>query len=446
MRRMFTQLFTIALGLALVAPPALAEIVSVRFNGLITYSVLDMYRDDTHLGQKHAAQFKLIIDDQEVPTFCMDIDTDVVLDQWYEAEAYPLPTTSPWCEIGYILSTYEAVDNHTGAVMQLAMWKLIDDHAEVPATVWATDAQVELGASELAEEADGRCSLACSEAPTVSVTLEPTEDGLLAGQVVVTSDGAPVHGVEVALAISAGALVAPADVLALTDDEGVVEVLIDPEGGVDLVTLTATVEGTDITILEPLIESQMTASLMLGDGCTYEASAEAAPVTEDELGDPHTIGFWKHQFKLAACHQPPPCQEVCAGKQGCKKNKCMKKCQKMSKKRHKKCKGHAQVPADVLAGYLPVEVLGAVTIETLEEGRAALWIKQAPMKERAVQQCFATELNAAAGEVGPMTPLDLDGDGASDGYFYELMDEAEAAYAAGDYETAKTICDDINNL
>ena len=68
------------------------------------------------------------------------------------------------------------------------------------------------------------------------------------------------------------------------------------------------------------------------------------------------------------------------------------------------------------------------------------------MSQRAQQHCLATKLNIALGELGYYSLLDLDGDGEGDTWLYEVLQAAEEAFAAGEYEVAKDLCEGINTL
>jgi hypothetical protein len=122
----------------------------------------------------------------------------------------------------------------------------------------------------------------------------------------------------------------------------------------------------------------------------------------------------------------------------------MKQCKKNQPKWG--CKGEAEYSAADLETFLPVSVFDE-PVETLEVGFEMLRWPGWPNKQaRTQRQCLATELNIASGELGPMTPIDLDGDGVVEGYLHEFMDEAAAAYADGQYKAARRICRKINKL
>lgn len=138
-----------------------------------------------------------------------------------------------------------------------------------------------------------------------------------------------------------------------------------------------------------------------GEECDYD---------DGLYGDPRTIGFWKHQAKGAI------------GKSG-----------------------KAQIAADQLMEFLPLFVFDII-IDEVEDLFFVLWLKNADMRERAIQQCTATMLNLTSGELCQGSEVDTDGDGNPDNSVSEALAVAADAYNAGDYEVAKDICDTINNL
>ncbi len=127
-------------------------------------------------------------------------------------------------------------------------------------------------------------------------------------------------------------------------------------------------------------------------------------------GEVRTIGFWKHQFNIAT-----------GGK------------------------GTAQIDATTLSGYLPISVFGT-EVGSLSAGYNLLWLKKATMQQRALQQCFATQLNALNGQLVDFSAVDTNYDGVADMSFASAMDEAQTDFEAGNYEAAKSICDSINNM
>jgi hypothetical protein len=75
-----------------------------------------------------------------------------------------------------------------------------------------------------------------------------------------------------------------------------------------------------------------------------------------------------------------------------------------------------------------------------------LWLKNATMAQRAQQQYLATLLNVKNGQLGLLSLVDINYDGIPDVPLSQALALALAAWNAGNYETAKSICDSINNM
>lgn len=417
MKRIAGLVAFLALVIGLSAPSAKAEIVDARFNGLVTYGTLDLSVGGAAVGIHHAAVFKLMIGGEERPCYALDPLLDLPLTDWFQAETYPLPATSPWCEVGYIVSNHEAVDSISGSIIQLAIWKLVYAYQDPPEAVSAARADIEADAEAMVLEAQGQCGLACAIEPIIDVSLEYGAGGLVEAQVAVSVDGAPVEGVALSLSVSGGAIVTPVDGAGVTDEGGLLQVTIDPAGAEVELSLMVEAAGQDLVYVDPIQPTLPVLSFYLDDPCTFSASGDitlAQP--EDPLGDPRRSGWWKKQFDNAT-----------------------------KKKKKKKCgHGHEYVSAEVLEGYLPITVFDQ-TFSTLEEGLTALKWK-CKKEKRALRRCFATHLNMAAGELGAFTPADLDKDGEPDGYVGDLLEEAEVLFADGEYKAAAKLCKKLNRL
>ncbi|PKP60398.1 MAG: hypothetical protein CVT88_03225 [Candidatus Altiarchaeales archaeon HGW-Altiarchaeales-1] len=124
-----------------------------------------------------------------------------------------------------------------------------------------------------------------------------------------------------------------------------------------------------------------------------------------------TIGFWKHQFAVATGNN----------------------------------KGKAQINSAILQSYLPIDVFGN-KIKTLDDGYKTLWIRKASMKERAIQQCFATLLNFKNGAATNDSLVDTNYDKIADMKFSDAINTALSEFNGGNYEKAKNVCDSINNM
>ncbi len=184
--------------------------------------------------------------------------------------------------------------------------------------------------------------------------------------------------------------------------------------GKDNLSIGANMTCNATTILNETTTNVATVQGCIGIQCGFLGSDNETVVviSEPVVVEMRTIGFWKHQFAVAV----------------------------------KKNKGHAQIDSTILVSYLPITVFGN-NISTIDEGYTALWLKKAPMQERAIQQCFASRLNYKNnnGAIGD-TLVDTDYDGIPDMTFNKAMDVAEESYNNGDYEEAKDICDSINNM
>jgi len=389
------------LAVLAVSSMALAETVTVKYTGVQYSGTVHVYRG-TQSWNVYASPMKLLIDGVSQIGFCVDLDHGVTSTP-YLANVSDAPREENWCKMAYIVQNYQAVDNFTGAVLQTAIWKL----TYPTQNVYVTETAINNAANLLILEAEGTCPLACSEGVVLDVAVTAGMDGLLSVVATLTENGVPVVGQPVDLSTDSGAFIDLAGEVE-TDSFGKIYGTIDMGGDALPVTVTAEASGQWIKILKPVITTQTLQSLSYGDPCYYSdtASFDATP-----MGDPRTIGFWKHQAAVALG----------------------------------KIKGKAQVPAAELAGFLPISVFD-LDVTTLSGLYDILWLSKATMAQRAQQQCVATMLNMAYGQLAWYTDLDLDGDGVGDGWFWEFFMAANDAFYAGDFETAKTLCDDINNL
>ena len=131
---------------------------------------------------------------------------------------------------------------------------------------------------------------------------------------------------------------------------------------------------------------------------------------------PRTIGFWKHQVKVALCRR-----------------------------------GRTQVSACTLKCWLPLRAFG-VRVSSLRDLYKVLWLTgsgcnwKPSMEDRARQQFVALLLNLKYRQLALCIWVDVDEDGKSDMAVGQAIGLAKEAFESGDPETAKTILDNINNL
>lgn len=417
--------------------------VNVSYNGLVTYGTINVYVDEEKIGRTHAVEFKMWVDGSELYAFTTDV-TNLIpheeipgflrmpfsFGQDYLAASTPLPAVSPWCEMAYILTTYEAEDSFWGAVLQTAVWKLA--HGERDELIRTTDGNleldlaVELQALELIEEADGRCVVSCDTDANLEVTTEAGDAGMVTGLVALTAAGGPVAGQAITVETSVGTIVEPLEGEGVTDENGQLAVTIAPEDPSATVTLTATAAGHDIAHVVPVDEDfQSAVTFFAGEACELTAVSDYVPTPAGVLGDPRRMPFWKFQLKVALrCDAPAP------GK----------------KKLPKFCQKEVEFTKDALETFVPISFFGGEVADLDEAFRVLTTKAGAKQMVRAQKQCLANMLNVAAGELAMDSPIDLDGDGVTDGVYADYYADAEAAYEAGQYRKAKKICRKINLL
>ncbi|MCK6507104.1 hypothetical protein L6R53_27655 [Myxococcota bacterium] len=385
----------LASGVLLFVSPAQADTVHVDYIGLLTGKAVSVTRPDGEVVGGYASTNVLEIDGETVYGYCVDLDNPINPGNSYEANLVSMPAESPWCEINALLSTADAsAGGVTGTVIQVAIWKLLE-----PGLVEA-DPVIDAAADDLVAEVEGQCPLTCDEEVAFTVATTENLDGTVTFDVALErSSDVTVAGQAVELYLSGGTLVQPADGLATTDADGGFTVVVEP-GDASTFDLSFTAGGQTLIRVEPTVSYQQLIAFAV-DECSFE---DDVTWTAGALGDPRTIGFWKHQLAVATGRNP----------------------------------GSAQISAATLEGFLPIEVFGT-SYGSLAEVYSTLWISRATMQQRAQQQCLALNLNVASGQAGWFS--DVDGMA-----LWELYDEAAYAYDNGDYETAKTICDDFNNL
>ncbi len=403
------------LGFGLLGQSAQAEEGTAQATGLSTHGRSAIFQDGDFVGHRFTAEFELLINGIFGHGYCADLYTPIEGDTLYTADIFFAEATSPWCEIAHLLKYNQALDDDSGSAIQLAIWKLL--YAPNLETT-SDNAAIDEFATALALESLGQCPLMCGAQGAFDIEITLLDASTAQAVITLTQDGNPVAGQEVMLQTSQGVFISPSDAQGVTDDAGQIVALIDLNAAPTL-TLPGVSDSDELTVsafsdgfplLRILIDgAQDLVAYDVGTGCELSASE----TFKDEpvgYGDPRTIGFWKHQTKSNLSG-----------------------------------KGKVHVPASTLTSWLPLESFGAVA-NSLEDLHAILWLKKAKMKQRAQQQCMATRLNIEYGELFLNSYVDTDRDGQPDSLVSEALDAASDAFYSGDPETAKTICDNINNL
>lgn len=388
-------------GSSLLSGVALAS-ETVLFNGATTGLSLTITRSTGRIQPTFVGTMDATIDGDHEAVYCVDLDHGISNGQSYEADLVEVGNESPWCEINWIITNGDASTATGAAAVQLAVWQAT--YAASGVTVSSSSATVNAAAAELLADSAGQCPLTCDAgAVSFEASSASAADGYVYTTLTVTQDGLPASGQWVSVSVTDGALVTDSE--AMTDADGQVTIQIDPDGTTSSVAFS--LDGASLYQLVPVGNVQLLIATTL-ETCSYETSESFEDVA---FGDPRTIGFWGHNVGIA----------------------------------NGTARGHAQVGAATIAGWLPITVFDT-TYSTIGQMDAALQLSRASMRQRADQQCLATMLNLEYGQYGWLTEIDTDGDGVADTAFWQLWSDISAAYAAGSYEAAKTGCDTINNL
>lgn len=314
---------------------AFAEEATVTIDGLNTYGRINMFEDGQFLGQFMASEFKMYIDGEFTYGYCAEFAVEIGPHIDYSGDVYSTEPMSPWCELSYILGNYQAVDDFSGSVLQLAVWKLV--HSDRNLTTDNVD--VENEANALLEEAEGICPLSCF-ADDVYFTFdgEQNNDGTGSATVTLVQNDMGVAGQTVNLSVQNAVLVDPADGVAVTDENGQFEVLFDVLDTESSVTLEVTTEGHELLYIELGDDVQDLTSYAAGDSCVYQISEEFGPVVEEcgtcegfinylelQYNGKKTAEVEIYQGKGNKCKGK---KKDCKGKKGHGKKNCHKKCDK----------------------------------------------------------------------------------------------------------------------
>jgi PhoPQ-activated pathogenicity-related protein len=146
---------------------------------------------------------------------------------------------------------------------------------------------------------------------------------------------------------------------------------------------------------------------------TYSTTIFISPDTlpfevTDPLLDPRGVGFWARQTVVAQSGE-----------------------------------GSAQIPADTLAGYLPIPLFDQY-VRSIEQANTIFAASSSDVQSRAQKQCLALRLNVRDGQLGWYTSVP--GDGGETIKLWQRYDQAHQAYLDGNPQQAQAICAAINAL
>jgi hypothetical protein len=368
-------------------------------------------------------------DGTPIEAYCADIYNIFDWQHAYPVTIVPLPAAPPWQEIAYILDQNPLAGapntKSLGAALQVAVWKLVYGSGASPIDITvlrkgtnpAFPTPLSLTEENLAlaliAQASGKRLLSCGSDGAIQFTVDavydPATPAVLKIVVTAKQDGEPAVGQPVVLAASSGTFISPTDGKGLIDATGTLVAMLNLDPAAVETTVVAEAWGRTIYTLDPGPDS--TRQFLIFSRPCKRVADTTFTVPPPPCGDPHTIGFWKHQVSVALTGR-----------------------------------GTAQVPAPILRSYLPLTTLGGVQVTTLKQMYSMLWLKNATMAQRAQQQYLATLLNVKDGQLGMLTLVDINYDHVPDVPLNQALALALAAWNAGNYETAKNICDSINNM
>ncbi len=382
-------------SLALGSSTAVAE--TVRYTGMTYYGSASIYRDGSYFGTFAAGAMNVTIDGDPASAYCVDLDhyiTSSYSASLVDVRDYGGFSSDQACTMNYILGNFEASSSATAAAIQIAMWKTVYGDENL----YVSQSSYESAAQAIYDEAEGTCPIWCDADLVLDASYEGTTEATVFMSLQALDGTDPIVGEYVDVAVDSGTILTDSDEW-YTDDSGVLLVEVAPDLADPAFTIDFTIDGSTLYVLVPDGSSQQLLAYTY-ETCSWSDSDSFAPL--NDLGDPRTIGFWKHQIKE---------------------------------------KGNIHVDRSVIEGWLDggIDLFSDFTVEDWDEAYDTLMLKNASMQERAQQQCLATWFNIQYGELGWFS--DIDGE-----YFSVLWTEAQDAYDAGDYEAAKDVCDGVNNL
>jgi hypothetical protein len=208
-------------------------------------------------GPTWAELFYLGVDGELHEGWCLEPDVEIQPGWCFNATISTANRTSPWCEIAYIMSSYNATSDNESAAIQLAIWKCVYGRLAINATA---PPNIETRALEIYDDAQGKCI--CG--PGLSMTLErdgeTTVTGGIASQKFTATiiDSGSVEGIAIEFSTDAGSFaplngVPVTSITKLTDANGKASVTLYWDASLSSpgATVTAHTEGQWPLIIDP---------------------------------------------------------------------------------------------------------------------------------------------------------------------------------------------------
>jgi hypothetical protein len=204
----------------------------------------------TTLGYLWMALFSMNVSGELYDGWCIDPEKPISEGQCFNATVSDAPRESPWCEIAYIITSYNATSDNESAAIQLAIWKyLLGGRGSIN----ATDApNLEARALAIYDDAQGKSM--CG--PGLSMTLERDGEATVMGGIAsqkftaTVTDSGCLEGIAIEFSTDVGSFSPPngvpvTSVTKLTDGNGKASVTLYWDASLSSLgaTLTAHTEG-----------------------------------------------------------------------------------------------------------------------------------------------------------------------------------------------------------
>jgi hypothetical protein len=208
-------------------------------------------------GWTWAELFYMSVDGELYEGWCIEPDVEIFEEECFNATLSVANRTSPWCEIAYIMTSYNATSDNESAAIQLAIWKCIYGRLAINCT---DPANIETRALEIYDDAQDKCM--CG--PGLDMTLERDGETTVAGGTAsqkftaTITDSGSVEGIAIEFSTDAGSFSPPnglpvTSVTEVTDVNGKASVTLYWDASLSSpgATVTAHTEGRWPVIIAP---------------------------------------------------------------------------------------------------------------------------------------------------------------------------------------------------